>query len=232
MNSHDVLEAPVQRVIAIDGPAGAGKSTVARLVARRLGFQFLDTGALYRCVGLYLLREQRMSDLTGWGEAAAGLSIRFREEAGVPRVLMNEEDVTEAIRAPEVSEAASVCSADPSVRSALLEQQRRIGTSAPTVTEGRDTGTVVFPRACLKVFLSASPEERARRRLLELQQRGYSAVYADVLAEIQARDARDSGRAVAPLMRAPDAIEICTDGMTIEQVTAEVIRLWTIRNCA
>ncbi len=231
MTSQAGPETAVQRVIAIDGPAGAGKSTVARMVARQLGFQFLDTGALYRCVGLSLMRANRLSEPSAWGELASGLEIRFIEEGTVQRVLLDGEDVTEAIRAPEVGEAASICSADPAVRQALLDQQRRIGAIAPTVTEGRDTGTVVFPRACLKVFLTASAEERARRRLYDLQQRGFTASMPDVLAEIAARDARDSGRTVAPLVQAPDAVHLHTDGMTIEQVTAEVIRLWTTRNC-
>jgi cytidylate kinase len=197
-------------VIAIDGPAGAGKSTVARAVAAELGFTYLDTGALYRAVALAALRR---------GRPAAEVAAEVRIEVG-DRVRLDGEDVTGAIRTPEVSEAASQAAAEPEVRAALLDQQRRLLAHGDWVAEGRDIGSVVAPEAELKVFLTASPEERARRRAAEL-----GADAATVLADQTLRDERDRSRAHAPLQAAPGAVELDTTGLSLEQVVERVVAL-------
>lgn len=194
-------------LVAIDGPAGAGKSTVARAVAEALGFTYLDTGAMYRCVALARLRHP--------GADPAGLGIEVGE-----RVLLDGEDVTEAIRAPDVTDAASVVAADPAVRSAMVERQRELIARGDWVAEGRDIGTVVAPGAELKIFLDASPRERARRRAL---QAGRDA--GEVLAEQAQRDARDRGRATSPLTPAPDAIVLDTTGLTLSEVVDRIVGL-------
>jgi cytidylate kinase len=199
-------------VVAIDGPAGAGKSTVARAVARALGFTYLDTGAMYRCVGLAAARR---------GVAPAEVAGVVRIELG-ERVLLDGEDVTEAIRTPEASEGASRAAADPAVREAMVAQQRRIVAVGDWVAEGRDIGTVVAPDAAVKVFLTASPEERARRRAEQI-----GADVRTVLAEQRIRDERDSTRAHAPLAAAPDAVELDTTGLKLEDVVARVTALVT-----
>ena len=195
-------------LVAIDGPAGAGKSTVARALAARLGFAYLDSGAMYRCVGLLSLRAP--------GVAPDELARGARIELGV-RVLLDGHDVTDAIRAPEVSEAASRVAADPGVRAALVAKQRELIAHADWVAEGRDIGTVVAPDAELKVFLTASPEERARRRAVAL-----GADPRAVLAEQTLRDERDSSRAHSPLEAAPDAVVLDTSGLTLGQVVERV----------
>lgn len=196
-------------VVAIDGPAGAGKSTAARLLAERLGYALLDTGAIYRT--LALLASQRgisWEDGPGVAALAKDLDIRFHLAGGVNRVLVGETDVTPEIRTPEISDGASRVSALPEVREALLELQRRLGAQGGVVVEGRDIGTVVFPDAAAKFYLTAIAEERARRRAVELRAAGRPADEQAVLSEIVARDLRDMSRAVAPLRKADDAIEI------------------------
>jgi len=215
-------------VVAIDGPAGAGKSTVARGLAQRLGYTFLDTGALYRTVAL-TARERQISwdDGPRLGQLTRSLTIDFVRAGAQTRVLANGLDVTEAIRTAEISEGASRVSALAEVRAGLLDLQRRAGATANVVAEGRDVGTVVFPEAQAKFFLVANPETRATRRLLELQARGQPAVLADVLADMRVRDERDSRRALAPLRRADDALEIDTSELTPEEVVermAAVVR--------
>jgi cytidylate kinase len=197
-------------VVAIDGPAGAGKSTVAKAVAAALGFTYLDTGAMYRSVGLAAARRDVEP-----AEVAGAITIELGE-----RVLLDGEDVTEAIRTPEASEGASRAAADPAVRSAMVAQQRRIVADGDWVAEGRDIGTVVAPDAAVKVFLTASPEERARRRAEQI-----GADVATVLAEQTIRDERDTTRAVAPLVAAPDAVELDTTGLSLEDVVARVSAL-------
>ena len=206
-------------VVAIDGPAGAGKSTVAKGLASRLGYTFLDTGALYRTVAL-TARERLISWTDGprLGDLARSLTIVFAKDGEQIRVQADGRDVTDAIRTPEISEGASRVSALPEVRAGLLELQRRVATSANVVAEGRDVGTVVFPSAKAKFFLIANPETRALRRTVELQAKGQPAVLAEVLADMRIRDDRDSARAVAPLRRADDAVEIDTSDLTPEQV--------------
>jgi cytidylate kinase len=197
-------------VVAIDGPAGAGKSTVAKSVARELGFTYLDTGAMYRAVAL----AARRSDLEP-AEVAGTITIDVRDG-----VRVDGEDVSGAIRTPEVSQAASQAAADPEVRRALVAQQRRLIGSGDWVAEGRDIGTVVAPEAEVKVFLTADPAERARRRAREL-----GLDEATVLADQTARDERDSTRAHAPLRPAPGAVVLDTTDLTLEQVVARIADL-------
>ena len=198
-------------VVAIDGPAGAGKSTVSRAVAAALRFTYLDTGAMYRCVALASLRR---------GASAAVLASQIRIALG-ERVLLDGEDVTEAIRAPEVSERASEVAADPAVRRAMVQEQRRLMSSGDWVAEGRDIGTVVAPDAELKVFLTADPVERARRRAEQLGGADIDAV----LAEQMVRDERDSTRADSPLRPADGAVELDTTGLTLEEVVERIVAL-------
>ncbi len=196
-------------LVAIDGPAGAGKSTVARAVAQALGFTYLDTGAMYRSVALARLRDPAADP--------AALTIDVGE-----RVTLNGEDVTDAIRAPEVTEAASQVAADPAVRAALVERQRALIGTGDWVAEGRDIGTVVAPDAELKVFLDASPQERARRRAEQLGRD-----VSQVLKEQEIRDARDRGRETSPLVSAPDAIPLDTTGLTLPEVVDRIVALTT-----
>ena len=191
-------------IVAIDGPVGAGKSTVARSVARALGFAYLDSGAMYRCVALASIQDPDRSA----AEHAATLDVTLGE-----RVLLDGRDVTEVIRSPSVSARASVVAADPAVRAALVERQRELLASGDWVAEGRDIGTVVAPGAEVKVFLTASEPERARRRALEL-----GADPAEVRRELAARDARDREREHSPLLAAPDAVLLDTDGREVGDV--------------
>ena len=197
-------------IVAIDGPAGAGKSTVARAVAAALGFTYLDTGAMYRCVALGQLRDLRL---------AAEVARSARIEVG-DVVRLDGADVSAEIRTPAVSEAASRAAADPAVREALVAQQRRIMARGDWVAEGRDIGTVVAPDAAVKVYLTASAQERARRRGGQL-----GADVESVLADQAARDRRDIGRAASPLVRAADAVELDTTELSLEQVVARVVAL-------
>ncbi len=197
-------------VVAIDGPAGAGKSTVARAAARALGFVYLDSGAMYRAVGLLTLRH---------GGAASDQARALEIELG-DRVLVAGEDVTEAIRAPEVSEAASKVATNQLVREALVDKQRALMSRGDWVAEGRDIGTVVAPDAAVKVFLTAAPEERARRRAAEL-----GTDVETVLRDQALRDAQDSTREHSPLALAPGAVELDTTGLSIDEVVARIVEL-------
>jgi cytidylate kinase len=197
-------------VVAIDGPAGAGKSTVARTVAERLGYTYLDSGAMYRCVALAALRRAQPP-----AQVASELEISLGD-----RVLLDGEDVTAAIREPEVSEAASLVAAAPAVRAAMVQQQRRLLSSGDWVAEGRDIGTVVWPGAEVKVFLTASPGARAARRAAQI-----GADPAVVLAEQTIRDRRDTERTTSPLQAAPDAVTIDTSELTLEEVVQRVVTL-------
>lgn len=215
--------------IAIDGPAGAGKSTVARMLAKRLGYLYIDSGAMYRAAALNALRAG--VDLMEQDEVAAltrSARITFRapeEEDGEQRVLLNGEDVTTAIRTPEVASSASVVSAIPGVRAALVTQQAALGSSGGVVMEGRDIGTVVFPNAELKIFLTASPEERAARRHADLLARGTTASLDEVRADQDERDFRDSTRTVSPLAAAPDAVVVDSDGLIPGEVAQHLYEL-------
>jgi CMP/dCMP kinase len=212
-------------IIAIDGPVGSGKSTVARRVAEMLGYTHLDSGAMYRAVGLKALRKgvpldspERLSEL------AATARIDLVPRDGKLRVLLDGEDVTEAIRAPDVSHAASVVAVVPGVRHPMVAEQRRAGERGGVVMEGRDIGSVVFPHADLKIFLDASPEVRASRRQSELQEKGEPAEFEKVLAEVHQRDRRDRERKMSPLVRAADAVTVDNTAMDAEE-TARVIVL-------
>jgi CMP/dCMP kinase len=197
-------------IVAIDGPAGAGKSTVARALARALGYTYLDSGAMYRTVGLLTMRH---------GGAASKQAQDLQIELG-DRVIANGEDVTEAIRAPEVSEAASKVATNPAVRAALVEKQRELLGGGNWVAEGRDIGTVVAPDASVKVFLTAGAEERARRRADEL-----GTDVETVMRDQALRDAQDASREHSPLAVAPGAFELDTTGLTIDEVVARIVEL-------
>ena len=202
-------------IITIDGPAGAGKSTVARALARRLGFRFLDTGAMYRAVALAALRRGLDWDAPDdLARLARKLDIRTVGE----RILLDGEDVTEAVRTSEVTAVTRYAADNAQVREFLVELQRKLAGNDDVVTEGRDQGTVAFPRAECKIFLTASPAERARRRLLDLQSQGEPVTLEQVLAAQERRDREDATRAVGPLAPAADAVMVCTDGMTLEEV--------------
>lgn len=214
-------------VVAIDGPAGAGKSTVAKLVAKRLGYLYVDTGAMYRAVALKALRlgmdirdEVAMSHLAQMTD----IVLQPQPDGGV-RVFLDGEDVSEAIRTPEVSEAASVISAYQGVREALTAKQKLLAERGGVVMEGRDVQTVVAPDAEVKIFLTASLQERAKRRWLELRERGVDIPYEQVLRDLEERDERDRNRSIAPLRKAPDAVEIDTTDMTVEQVVDKIVEL-------
>jgi len=218
-------------VVAIDGPAGAGKSTTARLLAAKLGYDLLDTGAIYRVMALLSRRAGvAWDDGPGVAAFADGLDLKFHLEDGVNHVIIGGAsgggaDVTKDIRTPEMSDGASRVSALPEVRAALLGIQRRLGAQGGVVVEGRDIGTVVFPDAGAKFFLTANSDERARRRVAELQAAGRPADFATTRAEMQERDARDSGRAVAPLRQAADAVAVDSSGLTPDEVVEKMASL-------
>ncbi|MGN0078806.1 MAG: (d)CMP kinase [Coriobacteriales bacterium] len=217
-------------IIAIDGPAGSGKSTVAKEVAKMLGFHYLDTGAMYRSIAwLALERGIALDDDEAVAQLARTETVVFSHEEGNPLpsgVAIAGHDITLEIRTPRIDKAVSPVSAIPAVREALTQQQRAIAASENIVMEGRDIGTVVFPRAELKVFLTASAQERARRRALQNAQRGFGETdEAAILADIIRRDEADSTRAVAPLRPAEDAVMLDTTGMGIDEVCAAIANL-------
>ena len=214
----------MNKSVAIDGPAGAGKSTLARRLAQRLGFLYVDTGAIYRTVGLYTLRNQLAPEEVV--PMLEKLDIRMEyDSGGVQRMRLNGEDVSEAIRVHEVSQRASQVAALPEVRAFLLDFQRRQAREHSVVMDGRDIGTVVLPDADVKIFLTASPEVRAKRRLLELEQRGQPAQYEQILQDIQDRDRQDRNRAAAPLRQAEDAVLLDTSGLDLEQSLTQMLEI-------
>ena len=217
-------------IIAIDGPSGAGKSTVSKAVARRLGFSCLDTGAMYRSIAWQALQDGvSLEDGEALGRIADMHEIGFSHESGDPfprRVSISGVDVTDAIRTAEIDRSVSAVAAAPAVRQALVAQQQRIGRAGNYVVEGRDIGTAVFPEAELKVFLTASAAERAHRRVAQNERRGVGSTdYAEVLADIERRDAIDSSRDTSPLKPAPDAVQMDSTGRTIEQVIERICAL-------
>lgn len=217
-------------IVAIDGPSGAGKSTVAKAVARNLGYSCLDTGAMYRAVAWLALQEGvDLADEGSLGQLARRCTIEFGHEPGDPlprRVLVDGVDVTDAIRTAQIDKAVSPVSAAPSVREAMVAQQQRIGASGDYVVEGRDIGTCVFPDAAVKVFLTASDEERAHRRVRQNVDRGVGSIdYAEVLADLVRRDQADSTRATSPLRAAEDAVRLDSTGRYIEDIIAEICGL-------
>jgi cytidylate kinase len=210
-------------VVAIDGPAGAGKSTTARLLAQKLGYALVDTGAIYRT--LALLASQRgisWSDGPAVAALAVGLPIGFEMRGDQNLTLLDGVDISSLIRTPEISDGASRVSALPEVRAALLELQRRLGANGGVVVEGRDIGTVVFPQAEAKFFLTATTDERARRRVSELRAAGRTVDEAQTRADLVARDHRDSSRDVAPLRKADDALEIDSSSIDADEVVARM----------
>ena len=217
---------PGSFVVTIDGPAGAGKSTVAKALARSLGYTYLDSGALYRA-GAWAAQARGVSwaDGPALGALMEKLDIRFEDRGEVCVIFVDGQDVTNEIRRPDISQGASRVSAFPEVRAALLDLQRRMGRDGRVVAEGRDMGTVVFPNADTKFFLVAPIEERARRRALELAEKGQLQDLQAVMAEMRQRDQRDSTREVAPLRRAEDAIEIDTGGLCVAEVVARMAKV-------
>ncbi|MBU4263076.1 MAG: (d)CMP kinase [Proteobacteria bacterium] len=208
-------------IITIDGPSGSGKSTISRLVAARLGFTYLDTGAMYRAVGF---KARKLGIDLSDGVSLAGMleniDLVLAPGEGDTRVILDQEDISLAIRTAEMGLVASKVSAQPVVRARLTEMQRRMGQQGRVVVEGRDTGTVVFPGARHKFFLDAKPEERARRRCLQLREKGLQADEQEIFAQIIKRDQDDSGRSLAPLKPAADAVIIDTSHMNIDEVVS------------
>lgn len=209
------------RVVTIDGPAGAGKSTVARRVAEQLGWRFLDTGAMYRCVALAALRGG--VDLADPG-AVAGVASRIVVALPPSQVLLDGEDVTEEIRDPRVTSRTRHAAGNPGVREILVGWQRDFATVHDTVTEGRDQGTIVFPDAIRKFYLTASPEERARRRHAEHSAKGMAVSYEEILRDQLRRDAEDESRSIAPLRAAADSLVLDTTHIALDDVVAQVLR--------
>lgn len=212
-------------IIAIDGPAGAGKSTIAKKVAAALGYAYIDTGAMYRTVTLAFLQSGRAFSEETVTALAQGLTIDFQWQDGINRVFANGKEVTEAIRTLEVSQNVSKVSAVGGVREAMTAAQRAIGEKGGVVMDGRDIGTVVFPNAQLKVFLTASVEERARRRYLELKEKGTDVTMEELERKIAQRDKLDANRKIAPLKCAQDAVFLDSTTLTIDQVTDKIIDL-------
>jgi cytidylate kinase len=208
--------------VAIDGPAGAGKSTIAKRLAGRLGFTYIDTGAMYRAVALWALRQSvDPRDM----HRAEQLALAAEIELEPGRIRLNGEDITDAIRTPEVASGASKVAVIPGVRRALVAKQRAIGERTNVVMEGRDIGTVVFPHADVKIFLDAKPQERVRRRLAEGAAKGESLPEAELARQMEERDRRDSTRADAPLSQAPDAVYVDSTPLSIDEVEETILKI-------
>jgi cytidylate kinase len=204
--------------VAIDGPAGAGKSTIARAASKELGFIYVDTGALYRAIGVYCLRNNiETTDVQGVGSVLDKIVVELKFVDGVQHVYLNGDDVSTEIRLPEASMAASNVSAIPSVRAFLFDLQRDIAAKNNCIMDGRDIGTVVLPNAQVKIFLTADPEERAMRRFKELEEKGSNVTYQEVLDDLKVRDYNDSHREIAPLKPAEDSVTVNTTGNTLEE---------------
>ena len=221
-----------QNVIAIDGPAGAGKSTVARQVAQQLGFVYVDTGAMYRAVTWRALRGGLDStDAAAVSELTARIDVRFAKSPVGLRIMADGEDVTEAIRTPAVTAAVARVSQIPAVRRAMVRLQRELAAAGGAVLDGRDIGTVVVPDACCKIFLTATAAERARRRWLEMREKGFEPDLAVLRREMEERDRQDSERELAPLVQAADAVALDTTGLGIEAVVERIVQIYQDGRC-
>ncbi|MCK4690699.1 MAG: (d)CMP kinase, partial [Desulfuromonadales bacterium] len=213
-------------IVAIDGPSGAGKSTLSKALARKTGYINIDTGAMYRSVALLVDRQRvDVADEEALRQLCSNLRIEFVRDAEQERVIVNGEDVSMAIRTPEVSLLTTKVAASRVVREAMVDLQRRMGQTGGVILEGRDIGTVVFPQAEVKLFLSATAEERGRRRYDELLARGIAVDLQQTIIEIKARDAADSAREHGPLRRADDAADIDSTKLTIDEVLAEMLKI-------
>lgn len=219
------LQALAGKVIAIDGPAGSGKSTTARMLAARLGYIYLDTGAMYRAVTLYALRNNiPISDEQTLTEAAGRISVKFQMEDDINCVFLDQEDVTQAIRSAEVTAAVSQVSAHAGVREAMVRQQREIAKNGNVVAEGRDTTSVVFPEADLKVYLDASLEERARRRLIDFVRLNITSNLEEQMKELSRRDSYDKNRAHSPLTKTADAAILDTTNLSVDEQVDRIVK--------
>lgn len=212
-------------IIAVDGPAGAGKSTISRLAAQKLGYAYIDTGAMYRSVTWKFLKTHRDFSEAAVIEAALSIVIEFKQEDGVNRVFADGTEVTDLIRSNEVTLNVSKVSAISAVREAMVSQQRHMGKTGGVVLDGRDIGTVVFPQAELKVFLTASVEERAKRRYLELLTKGQVLTLEQITSDIAFRDKQDMERSVSPLRQAEDAVLIDSSYLSIDEVVSKIVTL-------
>ncbi len=212
-------------VIAIDGPSAAGKSTAGRRLAQRLGYRYLDTGAMYRVAALKIAEHSLdIDDEDELGRACSDMEVAFVQDGNEVRTFCDGKDVSKEIRRPEISELASAISTRKAVRDVLVRMQRRMGAGGGVVVEGRDIGTVVFSEAELKFFLDSTPEERGRRRFSELMEKGLRVSLEDTIAEMRKRDQRDQGRELAPLRKAEDAVVIDSTNMTIDEVVGEMLK--------
>lgn len=212
--------------IAIDGPAGAGKSTIARRVAKELAFVYVDTGAMYRAMALYLIRSGAgKEDVEEFGRLCQGADISIEYREGEQTVILNGENVTPLLRTEEVGNMASVSSADPKVREKLLDLQRKLAASMSVVMDGRDIGTTILPDADAKIYLTASSQKRAERRYKELTEKGTSCCLDEIRRDIEERDRRDMNREISPLRQAEDAVLVDSSDMTIEEVTERILQI-------
>lgn len=211
-------------IITVDGPSGAGKGTLCHALAEKLGFDFLDSGAIYRITALAALKAGlALDDEDGIAEVGRYLNVRFIPENGEIRVILNDENVGDQIRSAEAGQNASKIAVFPKVRDALLKRQRDFSSPKGLIADGRDMGTVVFPNAQVKLFLDASAEERTKRRLKQLQEKGFNANFGEILTEIKERDFRDRNRPVAPLVPAKDALLLDSTNLSIEEVIAQAL---------
>lgn len=218
------LEVTMKKIrVAIDGPAGAGKSSVSRLTAERLGYSYIDTGAIYRALAFFM-GDTAVEEHDKIRELLKNFEVSFRISDGVNHVFLNGNDITAEIRTENISRKASSISAIPFVREALFEMQRKYAETGGVVMEGRDIGTVIMPDAELKIFLTASPEKRAKRRMLELEAKGQKVDFDELVKEIKERDFRDSNRAVSPLKQADDAVLVDNSGINLEQTVDVIVK--------